>query len=208
VVVPEGQVCCGALAAHAGVRDVARDVARRNLDVFLREDFDAVITNAAGCGSTLKEYADLFTPDSHEREQAEKFRGRMKDVTEFLVELGLTAPMRPVPLRVTVQDSCHLLHGQRVREAPRKLLRAVPGVEVVEMALADHCCGSAGVYNVTQPEASAALLAEKMECARESGAQAIVTANPGCLLQLRAGVQRHATGHEVLHVVELLARAL
>jgi glycolate oxidase iron-sulfur subunit len=208
VAVPAGQLCCGALAAHAGVRNTARDVARTNIEVFLREEFDAVVTNAAGCGATLKEYAHLLGENDAGHEQAEKFSGRVQDVTEFLAELGLVAPLLRVPLRVTLQDSCHLIHGQKIREAPRKLIRAVPGVELVEMPLADHCCGSAGVYNITQPEASMALLKEKMGYARATGAQAIVTANPGCILQLRAGAQLHSTGQEVLHVVDLLARAL
>src|SRR2546422_6157030 len=183
VVVPNGQVCCGALAAHAGVRDVARQLARTNLDAFLGEDFDAVVTNSAGCGSTLKEYERLFAPGDAAHAPARAFHERTRDVTEFLAEIGLVAQLSAVPLRVTYQDSCHLVHGQKIREAPRKLIRAVPGVELVEMALADHCCGSAGVYNVTQTEASLALLAEKMHHARATGAQAIVTANPGCLLQ-------------------------
>jgi len=208
VVVPAGQLCCGALAAHAGVRDVARQLARTNLEVFLHEEFDAVVTNAAGCGSTLKEYEQLFPADDPAHEKALFFRARMRDITEFLAELGLTAPMKPLPLRVTYQDSCHLLHGQKVREAPRQLVRSVPGVELVEMALADHCCGSAGIYNVTQTETSLQLLAEKMRYAKAAGAHAIVTANPGCLLQMRAGAELHATGQEVLHVVELLDRAL
>ncbi len=208
VVVPAGQLCCGALAAHAGARDVARYLARTNLKVFLGDDFDAVITNAAGCGSTLKEYEHLFPAGDSAHEQALAFGKKMKDVSEFLAELGLVAPMKPVPLRVTYQDSCHLVHGQKVREAPRKLIRAVPGVELVEMALADYCCGSAGVYNVTETQASLELLAEKMKHARATGAQAIVTANPGCLLQLRAGAEIHGTGQEVLHVVELLDRAI
>lgn len=208
VVVPAAQRCCGALAVHAGVRDVAQSLAQTNLDAFLLGDFDAVITNAAGCGSTLKEYAHLFPAGSAEHEKARAFSARMKDVTEFLAELGVVAPLRPLPLRVTYQDSCHLVHGQKIREAPRQLIRAIPGVELVEMRLADHCCGSAGIYNVTQTEASLALLKEKMECARATGAQAIVTANPGCILQLRAGAKLHSTHQEVLHVVELLARAL
>ena len=132
----------------------------------------------------------------------------MRDVTEFLDELGLVAPLRELPLRVTYQDSCHLAHGQKIREAPRRLIRAIPGVELTEMRRADHCCGSAGVYNVTQTEASLQLLAEKMRCAAETKARAIVTANPGCLLQMRAGSEIHNTGQEVLHVVELLDRAL
>ena len=221
VVVPAGQVCCGALAAHAGVRDVARSLARTNCDAFRALDFDAIVTNAAGCGSTLKEYAHLFAAgdaparataaDSSaegDAEKAREFSSHVRDVTEFLADLGLTAPLRALPLRLTYQDSCHLLHGQKIREAPRKLVRAVPGVELVEMRLADQCCGSAGVYNVTQTKASLELLGQKMECLQQTKAEAIVTANPGCILQLRAGAAIHRTGQEVLHVIELLDRAL
>ncbi len=207
VVVPGGQLCCGALAAHAGVRDAARDLARKNIAAFLREDFDAIVTNAAGCGSTLKEYDHLFAPDEPEHEQAIAFRVKVRDVTEFLDALGLSAPLNPLPLRVTYQDSCHLLHGQKVRNAPRNLLRAIPSLEFVELPYSEICCGSAGVYNVTQTKTSLDLLAEKMGHAAATRAQTIVTANPGCLLQLRAGAQIHHTGQEVLHVVELLDRA-
>jgi glycolate oxidase iron-sulfur subunit len=208
VVVPAGQVCCGALASHAGVRDVARDLARANFAAFPAEDFDAILTNAAGCGSALKEYTHLFPAGDPALEQAEKFAGKTRDITEFLADLGLTAPLKALPLRVTYQDSCHLAHGQKIREAPRQLIHAVPGVELVEMPLVDQCCGSAGVYNVTQTKTSLELLALKMDSVRETKSQAIVTANPGCLLQLRAGAAIHGTGHEVLHVVELLDRAL
>jgi glycolate dehydrogenase iron-sulfur subunit len=208
VVVPAAQVCCGALPAHAGVRDVARDLARMNFSAFAGADFDAIVTNAAGCGSTLKEYMHLFAADDPAHAQAVRFTAKMRDVTEFLAELGLAAPMREVPLRVTYQDSCHLAHGQKIREAPRKLIRAVPGVEFVEMPLAEQCCGSAGVYNVTETKTSLELIALKMESVCATKSQAIVTANPGCILQLRAGAAIHGTGHEVLHVVELLDRAL
>jgi glycolate oxidase iron-sulfur subunit len=208
VVVPAGQTCCGALAAHAGVRDVARSLARVNLDIFLGDEFDAVITNAAGCGSTLKEYEHLFAAGSPEHDKAHAFRKKMRDVTEFLADLGLSAHLAALPMRVTYQDSCHLLHGQKVREAPRKLLRAIPGLELVEMAMADYCCGSAGSYNVTETQTSLALLAEKMKHARATNAPVIVTANPGCLLQMRAGAEIHGTGQEVVHVMELLDRAL
>ena len=208
VVVPDGQLCCGALAVHAGVRDVARELAGDNLEVFLRESFDAVITNAAGCGSTLKEYPQLFQEDDPKYPKAIAFQKKMRDVTEFLAELGLAAPLKELPLRVTYQDSCHLAHGQRIREAPRKLIRAVPGVELVEMFRSDDCCGSAGIYNVTETAASMEILEEKMRCAAATKAPVIVTANPGCLLQLRAGAAMHGTNQEVLHVVELLDRAL
>jgi glycolate oxidase iron-sulfur subunit len=208
VIVPADQVCCGALAAHAGMRDVARDLAQENFRAFGSEEVDAIVTNAAGCGSTLKEYSHLFDAASAEGVDAGSFSGRVRDVTEFLAELGVVAPMHELPLRVTIQDSCHLLHGQKVREAPRRLLRAIPGVQVVEMTRADQCCGSAGVYNVTQTDASMDLLADKMVNAKASGATAIATANPGCILQLRAGSAMYKTGQEVFHVVELLDRAI
>jgi glycolate oxidase iron-sulfur subunit len=211
VVVPAAQLCCGALAAHAGVRDAARDLARKNLAAFPLENFDAMVTNAAGCGSTLKEYDHLFSPSEPEHALALAFRAKVRDVTEFLADLGLSAklePLKPLTLRVTYQDSCHLLHGQKVRNAPRQLLRAIPGLELVELPHSDICCGSAGVYNVTQTQASLALLADKMHHAAATGAESIVTANPGCLLQLHAGAQIHRTNQEVLHVVELLDRSI
>lgn len=225
VVAPPGQTCCGALPAHAGVRDIAQQLARKNMEVFLKDSFDAVITNAAGCGSTLKEYRHLFPASTAEYARAELFRAKMRDVTEFLDALGLVAPMRETRLRVTYQDSCHLAHGQKIREAPRKLIRAIPGIHLVEMMRADDCCGSAGVYNVTQTEASLGILDEKMRHVKATAADAIITANPGCMLQLRAGIRREqerapgaresqngkgkiACPAEVLHVVELLDRAI
>ena len=208
VVVPAKQVCCGALASHAGVRDAARDLARRNLKAFSNDEFDAIVTNAAGCGSTLKEYSHLFTKDEPEFQAATEFESRVRDVTEFLASLGMVASLKPNPLRVTYQDSCHLLHGQKVREAPRTLLREIPELDLVELPYSDICCGSAGVYNITQTEASLELLAEKMKHAASTNATTIVTANPGCLLQMRAGAQLHKTGQQVLHVMELLDRSL
>jgi glycolate dehydrogenase iron-sulfur subunit len=208
VVVPADQWCCGALAVHAGYRDVARDLARRNLDIFLAEDYDAILTNAAGCGSTLKEYALLFPAGDENHERAKAFDGRVKDVTEFLDGLGLVAPLRPLAMRATYQDSCHLLHGQKIRQAPRRLIGAVPGLELVEMKLPDQCCGSAGVYNITETDTAMDLLEKKMEDVRSTGADTILTANPGCILQLRAGTRLASTGQQVLHVVELLDRAL
>ncbi len=187
---------------------MARNLARTNCAAFATQDFDAIITNASGCGSTLKEYAHLLPEGDPANESAQIFSSKVRDVSEFLAELGLSASLQSVPLRVTLQDSCHLVHGQKIREAPRKLIRAIPGVELVEMPLADHCCGSAGVYNVTETKTSLELLAQKMNYARDTKAQAIVTANPGCILQLRAGAAIHRTNQEVLHVVELLDRAI
>jgi glycolate oxidase iron-sulfur subunit len=208
VVVPPGQLCCGALAAHAGVRESARNLARKNIQAFISSDFDAILTNAAGCGSSLKEYDHLFSPDEPEYASVAAFSKKVRDVTEFLAALGLSAALKPIREKVTYQDSCHLLHGQKVKDAPRQLLRAIPGLEFVELPYSDICCGSAGIYNVTQTEASLELLSEKMEYAKNTQAKIIATANPGCLLQLRAGADIHKTGQEVLHVVELLDRAI
>ena len=208
VVVPLEQTCCGALSAHAGFREAARELARRNLAAFRLEDFDTIVTNAAGCGSALKEYGQLFLPNEPEYDQALSFAAKMRDVTEFLADLGLTAKLYPMRHRVAYQDSCHLLHGQRIREAPRKLLRAIPHLDLVELAYSEICCGSAGTYNVTQTETSLELLAEKMRHAQSTGAEILATANPGCILQLRAGISLHRTNQDVLHVVELLDRAL
>jgi glycolate oxidase iron-sulfur subunit len=208
VIVPRDQYCCGALAAHAGMREAARKLARSNLKAFREREFDAIVTNAAGCGSTLKEYHHLFASNEPERASAELFGSKVQDVTEFLARHGLSAKLKLIGARVTYQDSCHLLHGQKVREAPRQLLRAIPGLEFVELPYSDICCGSAGVYNVTETRASLDLLNEKMLYAKETRAQVIATANPGCLLQLRAGAEMHGTGQQVLHVVELLDRAI
>jgi glycolate oxidase iron-sulfur subunit len=207
VVVPHPQRCCGALAAHAGVRDAARELARTNMAAFAGGEFDAILTNAAGCGSTLKEYEQLFAGNEPEHLQAVAFQKKVRDVTEFLAQLGVTAPLQPLPARVTYQDSCHLLHGQKIREAPRQLLRAIPELHFVELPYSDICCGSAGIYNVTQTKAAMDLLHEKMGHAKSTGASIIATANPGCLLQMRAGAEIHHTGQEVLHVIELLDRA-
>jgi glycolate dehydrogenase iron-sulfur subunit len=208
VVVPKEQSCCGALSAHAGFRDAARQFARKNLAEFQIDDFDAIVTNAAGCGSTMKEYHHLFSEDEPEHAQARAFVAKTRDVTEFLADLGLTTRLYPLRHRVTYQDSCHLLHGQKIREAPRKLLHAIPNLDFAELPCSEICCGSAGTYNVTQTETSLQLLAEKMRHVQSTGAQTIVTTNPGCILQLRAGVALHQTNQNVLHVVELLDRAL
>ena len=209
VVIPREQGCCGALHVHAGIRDVARELASRNLQTFLAEDFDAVITNAAGCGSVLKEYPQLFEEEQTEfLDRARIFSSRLKDVTEFLAGIDFNRELAIIKARATYQDPCHLGHAQRVRSAPRKLLAAVPGLELVELKEAEVCCGSAGVYNVAHNEMAERLLAGKMRRLDETSADLILTANPGCLLQLRAGVAgSNRRERRVLHVVELLDEA-
>ena len=207
VVIPGGQGCCGALHLHAGLRDEARKLARRNIDSMVDGGFDAIVTNAAGCGSTLKEYGELLADDPAYAEKARRFSALMRDITEFLADLELNRDMAPVNAVVTYQDSCHLAHGQRVRGAPRKLLSAVPGVTLREMRGSDICCGSAGIYNVQENEMAMQILASKMVSVNATHADIIATANPGCLLQLQAGVRLHGTGQKVMHIVEILDRA-
>jgi glycolate oxidase iron-sulfur subunit len=207
VVIPAGQTCCGALHLHSGRKEEARALARRNIDTILDGEFDAIITNAAGCGSTLKEYAELLHDDEAYREKAQRFSASMRDVNEFLASIDLNLKMRPLPYSVTYQDSCHLLHGQKIKAAPRKLLRSIPELVFREMPNSDICCGSAGIYNVVQNEMAMRLLDRKMRAIQLTQAEVIATANPGCMLQLRAGVEREDSGQRVMHVVELLDEA-
>jgi glycolate oxidase iron-sulfur subunit len=207
VLLPAGQGCCGALHLHNGDPEAARALARRNIDAFLASGADAIVVNSAGCGSAMKEYGALFANDPAYAEKAQRFAALVRDVSEFLVALPFEPPRARLDLHVTYQDSCHLVHAQRIREAPRQLLRAIEGVELVEMAAPDRCCGSAGIYNLTQPEMSRRLLDEKMDDALATGCNLIATANPGCMLQLELGVRLRGRQQEVLHVVELLDRA-
>jgi glycolate oxidase iron-sulfur subunit len=203
VSIPDAQTCCGALHVHAGLRESARRLARRNMDAFLNGGFDAIVTNAAGCGSTLKEYGELLEGDA----RAEKFAALVKDVNEFLASIDLNPRMGEIRATVTYQDSCHLAHGQKIRSAPRKLLESVPGITLKEMRTPDACCGSAGIYNVLHTDLSMSLLQKKMQAIEATGADRIVTANPGCMLQLRVGVDRWGRGQRVSHVVEILDEA-
>jgi glycolate oxidase iron-sulfur subunit len=207
VSIPANQNCCGALHVHAGIRDEARKLARRNIDALLEGGYDAIITNAGGCGSTLKEYWELLEHDPEYAEKARRFSALVKDVNEFLASIELNSQMRPLALTVTYQDSCHLAHGQKVRSAPRKLLGSVPGLDLREMQLSELCCGSAGVYNVVHTGMAMALLKKKMEHVNATEAGVIAASNPGCMLQLRAGVKKFGRGQRVAHVVEILDEA-
>jgi glycolate oxidase iron-sulfur subunit len=207
VTIHSGQTCCGALHVHAGLRESARKLARKNIDALADAAFDAILTNAGGCGSTLKEYDELLEHDPAYAERARRFVGLMKDVNEFLASIDLNPRMGKVREVVTYQDSCHLAHGQRVRSAPRELLRQVPGLTLKEMPMSDLCCGSAGIYNIVHTDMALALLEKKMQAVNSTRADRIVTANPGCMLQLRAGVERHGPGQRVSHVVEVLDEA-
>jgi len=207
VVTPRYQTCCGALNLHSGVREVAKQMARKNIDVFERAQVDYILINAAGCGSTLKEYGILLERDPTYAEKAKAFSRKMRDISEFLVEISFKKPTREIRKRVAYDDPCHLIHGQKISQPPRMLLQSIPGLELVEIKESDWCCGSAGIYNITHPEMSMKLLERKMANILATGAEVIATGNPGCILQIRLGVQKYGMPAEVLHPVELLAQA-
>jgi Fe-S oxidoreductase len=200
--VPRAQVCCGALNVHAGEREISASLARQNMRAFLGRGLDAIIVNSAGCGATMKEYTELL-PDA----EAAEFAGLTRDVTEFLASINLVPPRRAVNRVVTLQDSCHLAHAQRIKAAPRALLAGIPGVELRELPHADLCCGSAGLYMLTQAEMSTRILDDKMAEIAATAADTVVTANPGCMMQLQRGILRARLQTEVRHVVELLDEA-
>jgi glycolate oxidase iron-sulfur subunit len=204
--IPAGQGCCGALHAHAGLREEARELARHNIDIFLGGEYDAIVTNAAGCGSNMKEYDDLLENDPAYLGRAKEFKARMKDVTEYLAAVGLRPPKRKIGQKVAYQDPCHLANAQRIRTQPRELLAAI-GCELVELPHSDQCCGSAGVYNVAQNELSMKILEKKMEDVTSVSSDMLATANVGCMIQLRAGVEQRGLKLPVKHVMELLDEA-
>ena len=216
--VPRGQVCCGALHGHSGDRRTARELARKNIDVFLDSGADFIVTNSAGCGSMMKEYGELLEGDPVYREKAGRLAAKVRDISEFLVEQEFRPPSGPpglrenAPLAVAHHEACHLVHGQKVRKPPMEILRALPGVEVRELAESDWCCGSAGVYNLTQPEMAGRLLKRKVGHILDTGASVVVAANPGCIIQIESGLKEkggegEGEGMRVLHPVELLAEA-
>jgi len=213
VVVPAAQGCCGALHAHAGRREEARALARNNIDALLQTDFDAIISNTGGCGATLKEYHEILEHDLAYHDKAKRFVAKLKDVNEFLASIDLNMNMGKVNRRVTYQDSCHLCHGQKIKAAPRKLLKAIPGLDFVEMPASDVCCGSAGVYNVVENEMAEEILLSKMRNVNSVNPEQIASSNPGCMIQLAAGSKMHGTGklksnpEPVKHIVELLDEA-
>lgn len=202
-----GQLCCGALHAHAGDHEAAVSLARCNIEAFERANVDAIVVDAAGCGAHLKTYAHVAADgDARWAERGAALAAKVRDVTEYLAELPRAEPLR-LSMRVTYQDPCHLAHAQGIRRQPRELLARVEGLEVIEMADSDVCCGSAGSYNLLQPDYADRLLERKIDAIVATGAQAVVTANPGCMQQIASGLVRRGIDMPVLHVVEVLARA-
>jgi glycolate oxidase iron-sulfur subunit len=207
VVVPSTQGCCGAIAVHAGEMDIARAFAKRNIVAFERSGADVYVVNAAGCGSALKEYGDLFADDPAWAPRAASFSGRVRDIVEVLDAMDFGTARRAIDATVTYQEPCHLAHAQRVAGAPRRLLARIPGLRLIEMRESAVCCGSAGIYNLTQPEMSARLSRRKVEAIRQTGARIVATANPGCAAQVEAGLRDIRYHAAVKHIVELLDEA-
>jgi glycolate oxidase iron-sulfur subunit len=204
VIVPPGQGCCGALSIHSGREDEGLKYARRLIDTFEVWGVDTVVVNAAGCGSTMKEYGYLLRDDPKYAERARSFSDSVRDITEVLAELEPVAARHPIQLRVAYHDACHLAHAQRVRLQPRKVLRSIPGIEVVDIPEADICCGSAGVYNLVEPQAANQLGERKAQHILSTHPDVIATANPGCLLQINSALQRLGEHIPTLHPVELV----
>jgi len=207
VVVPVGQCCCGALHLHQGMADEARELARRNIEAFERCEADWIVSNAGGCGGAIKEYDRLFADDPEWTARARRLAGKLKDISEILLELGPLPFVNGPEKVVTELASCHLLNLKRVGRTPRVLLEQVPGVRLAEMEGADRCCGSGGIYNLQHFPESMAILDEKMERVRETGAEVVISGNPGCILQLQIGIERAGASRRMrsVHLAEFLA---
>ncbi len=204
VIIPKNQGCCGALSLHSGRLSEARDFARSSIEVFEKYEVDAVIVNSAGCGSTMKEYGELLNNDLSYAERAEKLSKKTKDIMEFLADIGLQGELKELKLRVTYQDVCHIAHAQKIKEHPRKIIKQIPGIEFIELPESDLCCGSAGIYNLIEPEMADRLLERKISKLKETGVQVLVAGNPGCLLQIGMGIKRHGLHIKTAHPIELL----
>ena len=207
VVVPPGQLCCGALNLHGGDRDQAQRMARRNIDTFLNAGIDALVVASAGCGSTMKEYGKLLADDPTYAERAHRLSSMVVDITEYLAGLPLRPPTRTLSMRVTYQDACHLAHAQCITAAPRRVLQSIPGLELVEMEDSSRCCGAAGLYSSLQRRMSKRLLESKIGSVVDTEAEVVAIANPGCMIQLETGLSRTEKDVRVCHVVDLLDEA-
>ena len=207
VVVPPGQGCCGALNIHGGDLEYGRGMARRNIDVFLDAGVERIVTASAGCGSAMKEYHQLLADDPECAEKAQRFSELTVDITEFLTSMPLDPPKAAIPRKVTYQDPCHLAHAQRITAAPREVLRCIPGLELVEMEEASMCCGAAGLYAVLQKDLAGRILDRKLGHIAATGAEQVVTANPGCMMQIEQGLRSSGKPARVVHVVDVLDEA-
>jgi glycolate oxidase iron-sulfur subunit len=208
VSVPRGQGCCGALSLHSGRLEEAKRFARALIPRFESEDLDAIVINAAGCGSTLKEYGDLLQDDPVWAERAAGFAAKVRDINEYLAEFEPRAERRPIPLRVAYHDACHLAHAQRVRSQPRQLLRTIPGLELLEIPDGDQCCGSAGTYNLFEPASAHEIGERKVDNVQSVAPDLLASANPGCTLQIQSLLRERGAQLRAAHPIEILDAAI
>jgi len=208
VVVPADQPCCGALSNHSGRLEESREFARKIIELFSTLDVDYLIVNSAGCGSNMKEYGELLKSDTKYRTKARKLSEKTRDIVEFIDEIGINGNLKKLNLKVTYQDACHISHGQSIRSAPRNILSKIPGLELIEMNESDHCCGSAGIYNLVQPDMAEKILLRKISNIKNTGSDMLVAGNPGCLLQIQKGIRENKLKIETAHPIELLNRSL
>ncbi len=208
IVVPGEQSCCGALSVHTGRLGEGRDFARKIIDIFSSLDVDAFIINSAGCGSAVKEYAYLLSEDPNYSQKAKRLAEKTKDIMEFIDEIGIDRNLNVLNMKITYQDACHISHGQNIRSAPRNILSKIPGLELIEMKNSDTCCGSAGLYNILQPDLAEDILAKKIESIENTSAECIVAGNPGCLLQIQKGLRERKRNLKIAHPIEILDKSL
>ncbi len=212
VIIPKGQYCCGSLQVHNGDREGAREVAKRNIELFLRYEFDYIVTNSASCGAFMKDYGDLFSEDREFAAKAKSISSRVRDIAELLSEIQIKNAILDSHqsfngVRVTYHDACHLVHAQKVNEQPRRLIQSIRGVQYVELPESTWCCGSAGIYNITHYADSMQLLDRKIANIKSINPQIVVTGNPGCLIQLKYGTRRANLPVEVMHTATFLRKA-
>ncbi len=208
VVVPQKQGCCGALSLHSGRIEEGRAFARNLVDVFSEQDFDALVINSAGCGSSVKDYVDILGEDPNYSKKAQHLSEKTLDVMEFLAETEISEKLGKLDIKVTYQDACHVVHGQGIKSAPRELLQSIPGLELIELSRPDHCCGSAGIYSIVQPEMSQRILSEKICDIEQTATNCIAVANPGCIIQISKGLADSGSKTVVRHPVEILSWSL
>ena len=207
VVLPPAQTCCGSLSLHGGDRHTAREAARRNIDAFIEPDLDAIVVNSAGCSSTMKEWGELLADDDCYAEKAGLLANKVRDFGEWLSEIGLNAELGRIDQRLVFQDACHLKHAQGISSQPRTLISAIPGVEVVEMENSHLCCGSAGLYSALNPRVAQDIRREKIACITDTGAQTVITSNPGCYSHIKAGLAERHSEVRIMHLAEILDEA-
>lgn len=207
VVIPKEQVCCGSLHVHNGEIECAKSLAQKNIEVFEKYQFDALVVDSAGCSAFMKEYTRIFVEDEKYAERAIIFSKKVKEITEFLSEVGLTTPRAALNKKVTYHEACHLVHTQRISRQPRDLIRSIPGMELIELPEATWCCGSAGIYNVVRYDDSMKILDRKMKNLESTGADIVITANPGCHLQIQYGIKRYGLKMQVMHPISLFQAA-